>query len=81
MREEEDTDPWPPLISSSIIIIAVCSADHGRSWSRRGQILTVGTRPATPAWAGIGDFDVVWDWQQRRHGRHLDIYLCRYLDV
>ena len=44
----------------------VCSEDLGRSWIRHGQILTVGTRPVTPAWAGIGDFDIVWDWQHER---------------
>ena len=47
---------------------AVCSEDTGRSWSRRGQVLTVGGRPSPPAWAGIGDFDIVWDWQQHRCG-------------
>ena len=26
----------------------------------------MGSKPAVPAWAGIGDFDVVWDWQQER---------------
>ena len=44
----------------------VCSEDLGRSWTRHGQILTVGTRPAIPTWAGIGDFDIVWDWQHQR---------------
>ena len=29
-------------------------------------MLTVGQKPTTPTWAGIGDFDVVWDWQQSR---------------
>ena len=32
----------------------------------KGRILTVGHKPDTPAWRGIGDFDVVWDWQQSR---------------
>ena len=45
---------------------SVCSPDLGESWERQGQILTVGTKPAQPQFAGIGDFDVVWDWQQRR---------------
>ena len=44
----------------------VCSSDCGESWTRKDQILTVGTKPAEPAWAGIGDFDVVWDWQEKR---------------
>ena len=28
----------------------------------------MGSRPSPPAWAGIGDFDIVWDWQQHRCG-------------
>ena len=43
-----------------------CSSDYGRSWTRKGRMLTVGQKPTTPTWAGIGDFDVVWDWQQSR---------------
>ena len=38
----------------------------GSSWERKNQILTVGTKPETPAWFGFGDFDVVWDWQEKR---------------
>ena len=38
----------------------------GASWNREGQILTAETKPTEPAWAGIGDFDVVWDWQEKR---------------
>ena len=48
------------------ILGAVCSEDLGMSWTRRGQIMTTGTKPSLPAWAGIGDFDVVWDWQHQR---------------
>ena len=44
----------------------MCSSDLGLSWQRRDQILTVGRKPSQPEFAGIGDFDVVWDWQQRR---------------
>ena len=44
----------------------MCSEDLGASWTSQGQILTVGTKPETPQWAGIGDFDVVWDWQAAR---------------
>ena len=44
----------------------MCSDDFGASWTSKGQILTVGTKPTTPEWSGIGDFDVVWDWQSRR---------------
>ena len=44
----------------------MCSEDLGISWSSQGQILTVGTKPASPQWSGIGDFDVVWDWQESR---------------
>ena len=43
-----------------------CSSDYGKTWTRKGQMLTVGLKPTTPTWAGIGDFDVVWDWQQSR---------------
>ena len=28
--------------------------------------MTDGSKPYTPTWAGIGDFDVVWDWQNSR---------------
>ena len=28
--------------------------------------MTVGEKPSLPTWAGIGDFDVVWDWQNSR---------------
>ena len=48
------------------ILGAVCSEDLGMSWTRRGQIMTAGTKPSHPAWAGIGDFDIVWDWQHQR---------------
>jgi len=44
----------------------VCSQDLGVSWSRKGQVLIGGVKPSAPAWAGIGDFDVVWDWQKDR---------------
>ena len=44
----------------------VCSQDFGKSWKRRGQILTEGVKPRTPARVGIGGSDVVWDWQQSR---------------
>ena len=47
-------------------LVLVCSHDFGKSWERKGQILTVGVKPSTPAWAGIGGFDVVWDWQRSR---------------
>ena len=46
--------------------ISVCSDNNGFSWQRNGQILTVGSKPSTPQWSGIGDFDVVWDWQAGR---------------
>ena len=48
------------------ILGTVCSEDLGMSWTRRGQIMTAGTKPSPPAWAGIGDFDIVWDWQHQR---------------
>ena len=48
------------------ISVSVCSINFGSSWTGKGQILTVGTKPTSPAWSGIGDFDVVWDWQQER---------------
>ena len=48
------------------MLFSACSSDYGRSWTRKGQMLTVGPKPTTPTWAGIGDFDVVWDWQQSR---------------
>ena len=44
----------------------MCSSDLGQTWHRQGQILTVGSKPDQPQFAGIGDFDVVWDWQERR---------------
>ena len=44
----------------------MCSNDFGSSWTSKGQILTVGTKPNVPDWSGIGDFDVVWDWQYDR---------------
>ena len=44
----------------------MCSPDLGLSWTRKGQILTVGTKPSIPDWAGVGNFDVVWDWQSGR---------------
>jgi len=47
-------------------ILLVCSEDNGISWQRQGQILTAGSKPPTPEWSGIGDFDVVWDWQSSR---------------
>ena len=56
------TSHLSPLICSPL----VCSSDLGLSWQRQDQILTVGTKPSQPQFAGIGDFDVVWDWQQRR---------------
>ena len=43
--------------------VAACSDDFGRSWRRLGQILTVGHKPSTPQFAGIGDMDVVRDWR------------------
>lgn len=30
------------------------------------KVLIAGAKPSAPAWAGIGDFDVVWDWQKKR---------------
>ena len=48
------------------LYIPVCSADLGLTWTEKGQILTVGTKPSTPDWTGIGNFDVVWDWQAGR---------------
>jgi len=47
-------------------ISLVCSEDRGITWERQGQILTEGTKPPTPDWSGIGDFDVIWDWQSSR---------------
>merc|ERR1712038_2061621 len=44
----------------------VCNNDRGITWERQGQILTEGTKPPTPDWSGIGDFDVIWDWQSSR---------------
>lgn len=57
---------WSGSVNASNPDALVCSEDLGNSWTRRGQILTVGSRPVTPAWAGIGDFDIVWDWQHER---------------
>ena len=51
---------------SIMLCFPACSSDYGGSWTRKGQMLTVGPKPTTPTWAGIGDFDVVWDWQQSR---------------
>ena len=44
----------------------MCSEDYGSTWTRKGQILTAGTKPETPRFAGIGDFGIVWDWQNGR---------------
>ena len=38
----------------------------GSSWTRKHQILTVGEKPSVPTKGGIGNFDVVWDWQEKR---------------
>ena len=46
--------------------ILVCSSDFGATWTKKGQIMTVGTKPSVPDWTGIGNFDVVWDWQNGR---------------
>ena len=43
-----------------------CSDDMGESWSKKGQILTRGEKPSEPTWSGCGDFDSVWDWQEKR---------------
>ena len=43
-----------------------CSNDMGKTWEKKGQILTRGTKPATPSWSGCGDFDSIWDWQSNR---------------
>ena len=69
------TSPSPWVIVNSLNLrinlylfrnYPACSEDLGRSWTRHSQVLTVGTRPVSPAWAGIGDFDIVWDWQHER---------------
>ena len=49
-----------------MINVAVCSQDFGKSWEARHQILTVGPNRTVAPWSGIGDFDVVWDWQASR---------------
>ena len=38
----------------------------GKTWEKKGQILTKGTKPSTPSWSGVGDFDSIWDWQSKR---------------
>jgi len=47
-------------------ISLACSRDRGKTWQRKGQVLTEGKKPSEPDWSGIGDFDVVWDWQNKR---------------
>ena len=46
----------------------MCSSsfDFGKKWESKGQILTVGPMKNNERWSGIGDFDVVWDWQRSR---------------
>lgn len=44
----------------------MCSSNFGKSWKARHQILTVGPNRTVAPWSGIGDFDVVWDWQAGR---------------
>ena len=46
--------------------VTVCSPDFGKSWQKKHQILTVGPNRTAAVWSGIGDFDVVWDWQRSR---------------
>ena len=53
-------------ISVQYDFIEACSDDMGESWSKKGQILTKGEKPSEPAWSGCGDFDSVWDWQEKR---------------
>ena len=38
----------------------------GATWTKKGQILTQGEKPLEPTWSGCGDFDSIWDWQEKR---------------
>ena len=54
------------IISKDISNYKACSNDMGATWIKKGQILTQGEKPQEPNWSGCGDFDSVWDWQQKR---------------
>ena len=56
-------------VSESVSIIkfvVACSEDFGETFEKQGQIITVGEKPETPEWSGVGDMDVIWDWQEER---------------